>query len=111
MMIEVCHPLTMSRLLTAEEIAQQLTTLPGWQGTSERLTCRYAFPEFLTAVAAVNAVAAEAEEMNHHPDIDIRWRNITFVASTHSAGGVTQLDIELAHRIRMIAEENAATVL
>jgi len=50
-------------------------------------------------------VAIEAEEMNHHPDMDIRWRTVTFTLSTHSAGGVTQLDIELAHRIRMIAEE------
>ena len=44
--------------------------------------------------------AAEiAEEMNHHPDMDIRWRTVTFSLATHSAGGVTQLDVELAHRI------------
>jgi 4a-hydroxytetrahydrobiopterin dehydratase len=99
----------MSRLLSAEEILQQLTTLPGWQGTTESLQCKYGFPDFPTAIAAVSSVANEAEEMNHHPDIDIRWRNVTFTLATHSAGGVTQLDIELAHRIRMIAEENAAT--
>ena len=44
-------------------------------------------------------VAADAEAMNHHPDIDIRWRTLHFTLSTHSEGGITQLDIELAHQI------------
>ena len=44
-------------------------------------------------------VAEIAEEMNHHPDMDIRWRTVTFSLATHSVGGVTQLDVELAHRI------------
>lgn len=108
-MPEVCHPQGMSRLLATDEIERQLSSLPGWQGTPDFLKCTYAFPDFRSAIVAVNAVADEAEEMNHHPDIDIRWRNITFLATTHSAGGVTQLDIELAHRIRMIAEEHSAS--
>lgn len=98
----------MSRLLSTEEILRQLNTLPGWLGDTEALQCTYTFPEFPVAIAAIGAVAVEAEEMNHHPNIDIRWRNVTFMLATHSAGGVTQLDIELAHRIRMIAEENGA---
>ncbi len=48
-------------------------------------------------------VAEIAEEMNHHPDMDIRWRTVTFSLSTHSAVGVTQLDVELAHRIDAVA--------
>ena len=44
-------------------------------------------------------MAADAEAMDHHPDIDIRWRTVTFTLSTHSEGGLTQLDIELAHQI------------
>ena len=47
----------------------------------------------------VDEVALEAEGMDHHPDIDIRWRTVTFTCSTHSEGGLTQLDVELAHRI------------
>jgi 4a-hydroxytetrahydrobiopterin dehydratase len=47
----------------------------------------------------VDEVAVEAEGMNHHPDIDIRWRTTRWRLSTHSEGGVTQPDIELAHRI------------
>jgi 4a-hydroxytetrahydrobiopterin dehydratase len=46
--------------------------------------------------------------MDHHPDIDIRWRSLTFVLSTHSAGGITQYDIELAHRIDAIVREHRA---
>lgn len=98
----------MSRLLAADEIIEQLTSLPGWTGSTEAITRAYAFPDFPTAITGVDRVAIEAEEMNHHPDIDIRWRTVTFGLSTHSAGGVTQLDIELAHRIRLIAEELSA---
>lgn len=93
----------MTRLLTDEEITRQLSDLPDWQGDAAALRCRIEFPDFPTAIRGVVAVADEAELMNHHPDIDIRWRTVTFVVSTHSAGGVTQLDIELAHRISRIA--------
>jgi len=51
------------------------------------------------AIAAVSRIAAIAEELDHHPDIDIRWRTVTLVVSTHSAGGVTAADVELARRI------------
>ena len=53
----------------------------------------------------MSAVAADAEAMDHHPDIDIRWRKVTFALSTHSEGGLTQLDIELATQIDRLAEE------
>jgi 4a-hydroxytetrahydrobiopterin dehydratase len=56
-------------------------------------------PDFPTAIRLVDAVAQDAEAMDHHPDMDIRWRNVTFVLSTHSAGGVTGNDTELARRI------------
>jgi 4a-hydroxytetrahydrobiopterin dehydratase len=95
----------MSRVLSAAEITEQLESLPGWSGAGAAISRSYAFPDFPAAITGVDRVAIEAEEMNHHPDMDIRWRTVTFTLSTHSAGGVTQLDIELAHRIRMIAEE------
>ncbi len=94
----------MSRALEAEEIADQLVSLPGWTGSTEAIGCSYDFLDFPSAITAVDQIALEAEDMNHHPDIDIRWRTVTFTLSTHSVGGVTQLDIELAHRIRLIAE-------
>lgn len=93
----------MSRLLGAEEIDRQLIDLADWSSDGQSLRAGYTFPSFLAGIDAVGAVAREAEDMDHHPDIDIRWRTTTFVLSTHSAAGVTQLDIELAHRIDVIA--------
>jgi len=51
------------------------------------------------AIELVDLVAIAAEEMDHHPDMDIRWRTVTFVLSTHSAGTITDLDFQLAQRI------------
>jgi 4a-hydroxytetrahydrobiopterin dehydratase len=89
----------MTRLLTDEEIDRQLRDLPGWQRDGDAITATLEAPDFPTAIRLVDEVAVEAEDMDHHPDIDIRWRTVRFVLSTHSEGGLTQLDVELAHRI------------
>ncbi len=89
----------MSRLLQPAEVERQLAALPGWSTDGTSLHRSIAFASFPEAVAAVALLAIDAEEMNHHPDIDIRWRTVNLTLSTHSAGGITQLDIELAHRI------------
>lgn len=89
----------MTRLLDPAEVAGQLETLPGWSTDGTSLHRSIEFPSFPEAIAAVATLAIDAEEMNHHPDIDIRWRTVSLTLSTHSAGGITQLDIELAHRI------------
>ncbi len=98
----------MSRRLDGEEIARQLADLPGWAGDEVELARSYSFPEFLVLVRAVDEIAVVAEAMNHHPDLDIRWRTLRVVLSTHDAGGVTQLDIEMAHRIHEIAAGHGA---
>lgn len=102
----------MTRLLDQTELTRQLAdldgVLPGRQGTLE-LAVRA--PDFPAAVRLVGLVAADAEAMNHHPDIDLRWRTVVFTLATHSAGGVTQLDVELAHQILAAAREVGATVL
>ena len=97
----------MSRLLDADEIARQLADLPGWTGDTANLSHRVTAPTFVAAIRIVDEVAEVAEEMD--PDIDIRWRTLRFELSTHSAFGVTQLDIELAHRISAIAAANGAS--
>lgn len=92
----------MARLLTDEEIERQLRELPGWaRERDDPATIRATFtaPDFATGVRLVTEVAAAAETMNHHPDVDIRYTAVSFALSTHSAGGLTQLDIELAHQI------------
>ena len=55
----------------------------------------------------VDRVAEVAEELDHHPDIDIRWRTLTFACATHSAGGVTAKDLTLAARIDEIVRSAA----
>lgn len=89
----------MPRLLDADEIVRQLIDLPQWEWDGTSLLRQYEAASFPTAIAIVDDVAVVAEEMNHHPDIDIRWRTLQFRLSTHTEKGVTQLDIELAHRI------------
>jgi 4a-hydroxytetrahydrobiopterin dehydratase len=92
-----------SRLLTDEEISRQLADLTGWRRDGEAITASYDAPDFPAAVRLVVAAADEAEQMDHHPDIDLRWKVTHWRLSTHSAGGLTQLDIELAHRIAQAA--------
>jgi 4a-hydroxytetrahydrobiopterin dehydratase len=88
------------RLLDSEEIVRQLADLPGVHpGPSRSLVLGLKAPTFPAAVELIGLVAEDAEQLDHHPDIDLRWRTVTFTLSTHSAGGVTQLDVELAHRI------------
>jgi 4a-hydroxytetrahydrobiopterin dehydratase len=92
----------MAKLLDAEAIATALSGLDGWSGGTDAITRTAKLATFPDAIAVVDRVAVVAEEMDHHPDIDIRWRTLTFRCATHSAGGVTDLDIELARRIDQI---------
>jgi 4a-hydroxytetrahydrobiopterin dehydratase len=94
------------RLLSEAEVAEALRALPDWklaEGGVPAITATYELIDFVAAIDFVSRAGAEAEQMNHHPDIDIRWNTVTMVNSTHSEGGLTQLDIELAHRISGIA--------
>jgi 4a-hydroxytetrahydrobiopterin dehydratase len=89
-------------VLNQGQVEAALTALPGWEGDSKALHRSIEFASFPAAIAAVVAVAEAAESANHHPDIDIRWRTVTFTLSTHSAGGVTPLDLSLARSINEI---------
>lgn len=93
------------RLLTSDEVERQLASLPGWSSDGQALRATLSFPTFPAAISTVDAIAVDAEQMDHHPDIDIRWRTLHVTLSTHSAGGITQLDIELAHRVADHARE------
>jgi 4a-hydroxytetrahydrobiopterin dehydratase len=89
----------MPRLLDDNEIGAALKDLTGWEREDDTLVRTAELPSFPAAVAVVDRVAAIAEERDHHPDIDIRWRTLTFRCSTHSAGGITELDVALAASI------------
>ncbi|MFB6892547.1 4a-hydroxytetrahydrobiopterin dehydratase [Kitasatospora sp. NPDC056327] len=94
--------------LTEDEITAGLTGLPHWTREGDGIARTADAPDFPAGIRVVTAVAAAAEEMDHHPDIDIRWRTLRFVLSTHSAGGLTALDLRLAARIdAALAAESA----
>jgi 4a-hydroxytetrahydrobiopterin dehydratase len=100
-----------ARLLDDAELERQLDALPGWVGDRLGIGRSYTLPDFATAIRAVDEIALVAEELQHHPDIDIRWRRLGFALTTHDAGGVTQLDVELAHRIHEVATQLGAVDL
>ncbi|WP_409483658.1 4a-hydroxytetrahydrobiopterin dehydratase [Arsenicicoccus dermatophilus] len=101
----------MSRLLDDAEITRQLRDLPGWRVVGGHLVATYESPGFLEAVRLVEWVADEAEQMDHHPFIDIRMGRTTWEVWTHWRNGITQLDIELAHRVQDRARTTEAVVV
>jgi 4a-hydroxytetrahydrobiopterin dehydratase len=92
----------MAELLNDEAIGAALSGLAGWSAGDGEIVRTVQLPTFPAAIEMVDQVAVVAEELNHHPDIDIRWRTLTFRCSTHSAGGVTEHDLRLARRISEI---------
>jgi 4a-hydroxytetrahydrobiopterin dehydratase len=92
----------MAELLSSDDLKTALAEVPGWSGTTEGIERTIEAPTFLDGIRLVDGVAEAAERADHHPDIDIRWRTVTFRLSTHSKGGVTDKDIELAKEINRI---------
>jgi 4a-hydroxytetrahydrobiopterin dehydratase len=93
-------------VLDDAQIAQRLTALhPDWSGSTARLARSIEFADFPTAVEFVNRLAPRCEELNHHPDLAVRWRWVEVQLSTHSAGGVTELDLQLANIVDEVAAE------
>lgn len=88
----------MAERIDPAEVAEATAELTDWE-VGEALVRTHQFATFPDAVAAVAEVAAIAEGMDHHPDIDIRWRTVTFRCVTHSAEGITDLDVRLAAAI------------
>lgn len=92
----------MSRLSDIE-IQRGLGALPGWSRKGDTLLKTYHFATFPAGIAFIAKVADIAEAMAHHPDIDIRYTKVSFVLSTHDAGGVTAKDFDLAKAIEELA--------
>ncbi len=89
----------MAKLLNEEQILAHLGALRGWKRSGSEIVKAFEFKDFAEAMDFVNSVALLAEKLNHHPDIDIRWNKVTLTLSTHSAGGLTELDFTLAKAI------------
>lgn len=86
---------TMARL-TAKQIQAKLASLPEWTQSGGVIQRTFAFPDFVQAMAFVNRAATEAERVQHHPDIMVRYSKVTLALSTHDAGGITQKDFDFA---------------
>ncbi|HTY88213.1 MAG TPA: 4a-hydroxytetrahydrobiopterin dehydratase [Candidatus Acidoferrum sp.] len=82
--------------LDPAEIRKALAAVPAWKQSGDAITRTYEFKDFSGAIVFVNAVAELAEQEWHHPDIDIRWNQVTLALATHDAGGLTEKDFDLA---------------
>ena len=87
-------------LFTQDEIAKNMSSLSGWIQEGNQIAKQFQFKDFAEALAFVNKTGAEAEKMNHHPDIFIHsWNKVKITISTHSEGGITKKDFQLAEKI------------
>ena len=89
--------------LSSGEITTALATVSAWKHEGKAIIRTIDCATFPAAIALVGAVAGAAETMNHHPDIDIRWKRVTLLLTTHDAGGLTELDFALAREIDRLA--------
>jgi len=90
-------------LLEDQEIAERLEALQGWERKGDEIVRDFKFDDFVGSVKFVDAVVEPAEQMSHHPDIAISWNTVTVSISTHSEGGLTAADFELASAIDSLA--------
>ena len=91
-------------LLSQDQVDEALRgELSGWTQAGDAITRSVQAASFMGGIGLVQRVAEAAEEMNHHPDIDIRWTTVTFTLSTHSEGGLTENDLTLARKIDSLA--------
>jgi 4a-hydroxytetrahydrobiopterin dehydratase len=89
--------------LSQEQIDAALTELGGWEQHGDVIRKTFRFHDFIGSVNFVDALAEAAEQLQHHPDIDIRYNKVTLTLSTHSVGGLTANDVRLAQ----LAEHSA----
>ena len=97
----------MAERLSDISIQRELGNLTGWSRRGDAITKTFQFRNFLTGIDFVSAIAKAAEAADHHPDIDIRYTKITCTLSTHSAGGVTQKDLDMARKIDLAQEKGS----
>ncbi len=90
-------------LLGDDEIEAKLAALDGWARSGEAIVKSFGRGDFIGSVKFVDALVAPAEEMGHHPDLEISWDTVTVRISTHSEGGLTAADFELAAKIDAVA--------
>lgn len=90
-------------LLSDSEIEEKLTGLSGWERSGDAIRKNFKRDDFVGSVRFVSSLVEPAEGMNHHPDVSISWDTVTVTISTHSEGGLTAADFELAEKIDALA--------
>jgi 4a-hydroxytetrahydrobiopterin dehydratase len=90
-------------VLSDEEIDSRLAELEDWERSGDAIRKTFSRGDFVGSVRFVDSLVEPAEEMNHHPDLEISWDKVTVSLSTHAAGGLTANDFELAKRIDALA--------
>lgn len=90
-------------LLSDSEVEERLAGLDGWTRSDEAIEKSFKRGDFVGAVEFVSSLVEPAEAMNHHPDVAISWDTVTVTVSTHSEGGLTAADFELAARLDALA--------
>ena len=94
----------MGALIAKSDINTMMKRIPEWETDKQSIERTFEFDDFNQAIDFVNAVAEIADEEDHHPDIDIRWNRVRLLLSTHSEGGLTDLDFRLAEKLDTLAE-------
>ena len=89
--------------LDDQQIEEKLGGLDGWERSGDAISKRFELDDFRGSVDFVNRLTGEAEGMNHHPDLEISWNKVTVTVTTHSEGGLTGNDFELAKRIDSVS--------
>jgi 4a-hydroxytetrahydrobiopterin dehydratase len=90
-------------LLSDGEIEEKLAALSGWERRDDAIQKSFKREDFVGSVRFVDSLVGPAEQMNHHPDVAISWDTVTVTISTHSEGGLTAADFELAGKIDALA--------
>jgi len=98
------------RLLNDSEIETRLETLKGWKHEGNFITKAFEFRKFTDGIAFIDRVAEVADREEHHPDINVRYTTVTLSLQTHSEGGVTKWDVELAKAVEQMLKEKVRHV-
>ena len=94
----------MADLIKTDELKNRLKKVPEWELEKKHIERTFEFDDFSEAIDFVTGVAEVAEDEEHHPDIDVRYNKVRLILSTHTKGGLTDLDFALAERIDTLAE-------
>ena len=98
------HPPLLAELLNTQDIKAWLKKLPEWEQEKKSIERTFEFDDFTQAIDFVNSVAEIAEDEEHHPDIDVRYTKVRIALSTHTEGGITDLDFEVAEKIDTLVD-------